>query len=195
MSAKPDRRAEILQAAFEAFAEHGYDRTTMDDIVRRSGLSKGTLYWHFKNKRDLFLAVVNMAMDQMASGFGSLLQEDRPVADRIREAFDQAAVFFVENKNWIGLLVDAFFQSYKNAEAQEIMREAYEHFIQMITVVIEQGIERGEFRPVDPRQIAVVLMGGGDGITFYTLFEPNWDAQTALNTFVNLILRGLERDI
>ncbi|MCB0020591.1 MAG: helix-turn-helix transcriptional regulator, partial [Anaerolineales bacterium] len=45
-----ERRNEILAAALQAFSENGYDKTSIDDVVRATGLSKGTIYWYFKNK-------------------------------------------------------------------------------------------------------------------------------------------------
>jgi len=50
----PDRLDEILNAAFYAFAQYGYRRTSMDDIARGAGLSRTALYQHFRNKEDLF---------------------------------------------------------------------------------------------------------------------------------------------
>ena len=50
-------RNRIIHAAIESFGQTGFDRTKMDDIAKRLGLSKGTLYLYFKSKEDLFLAI------------------------------------------------------------------------------------------------------------------------------------------
>ena len=55
---KEDRPAEITAAAFEAFAENGYDGTRVDDVARRAGVSKGLLYLYFETKEELFKAVI-----------------------------------------------------------------------------------------------------------------------------------------
>ena len=47
-----DRKNQILEAAFKVFIDKGYSKTTMDDIVERSGLSKGALYHYYKSKKD-----------------------------------------------------------------------------------------------------------------------------------------------
>jgi DNA-binding transcriptional regulator YbjK len=86
MSTKEESRQKILQAAFEAFAENGYEKTSMDDIVKRSGLSKGTLYWHFTNKRELFLAAIQTPFQLMDMQLNALIeQEDMTAEDRICE--------------------------------------------------------------------------------------------------------------
>jgi len=51
-----------LQAALACFAQKGYYQTSMDDIVAQSELSKGALYWHFKSKQELFVALIEWFM-------------------------------------------------------------------------------------------------------------------------------------
>jgi AcrR family transcriptional regulator len=191
---KEESRRRILQAAFEAFAEKGYSQTSMDDIVRRSGLSKGTLYWHFKNKQELFLATVEMVMKTWDEQLALLEKVAGSAEDRIRSFFSEAGEVFDSNKNLIGLLVDAFFQSYQMEEAQYIMKDIYTQFVGHIERIIQQGIDHGEFRAIDPHMAAVSLMAGGDGVSFYILFEPDWDMPVALNTITDLILRGLRKE-
>jgi len=53
-----DRKNQILEAAFKVFIDKGYSKTTMDDIVENSGLSKGALYHYYKSKKDLFLSLI-----------------------------------------------------------------------------------------------------------------------------------------
>jgi len=55
---KEDRPKEITAAAFDAFAEHGFAATTVDDVAKRAGISKGLMYLYFKTKEELFKAVV-----------------------------------------------------------------------------------------------------------------------------------------
>jgi AcrR family transcriptional regulator len=191
---KEESRRKIMQAALEAFAETGYSQTSMDDIVKRSGLSKGTLYWHFKNKQELFLATIEMVMKKWDEQLANLAEADVSAEERIRTFFAGVGAFFAENKNLVGLMVDAFFQSYQMEEAQFIMKDIYARFVGHIERIIQQGIDNGEFRAVDPHMVAVSLMAGGDGVSFYILFEPDWDLSKALNTITDLILRGLRKE-
>ena len=58
-------RERIIESAMHAFAEQGYHDTSMDDIVRRSGFSKGGIYFHFPGKEALFYALVNRLADAL----------------------------------------------------------------------------------------------------------------------------------
>ena len=56
---KNDEKKElVLRSASEVFARYGFDKTTLDDIGKRAGLNKASLYYYFKNKEDIFVAVV-----------------------------------------------------------------------------------------------------------------------------------------
>jgi AcrR family transcriptional regulator len=195
MSSKEESRQKILQAAFEAFAEKGFEKTSMDEIVKRSGLSKGTLYWHFTNKRELFLAAVQMPFLFIETQMKALVeQEDTPAADRLRALFAQVGEYVKSSKSLIGLLVDGFFQSYRSQDARDMMREMYADYIGAVEQIIRQGIARGEFREVDAHMTAVVLMAGGDGVTIYMLLDPAWDAPTALNMMVEMVINSLKKE-
>jgi AcrR family transcriptional regulator len=61
-----DARGALLDAATKVFAAHGYAGASVDRIVREAGFSKGTFYWHFESKEDLFLALVEERIDQPA---------------------------------------------------------------------------------------------------------------------------------
>jgi AcrR family transcriptional regulator len=195
MKSKEDRRAQILQAAFEAFAERGYDKTSMDDIVKRSGTSKGTLYWHFKNKKDLFLATINMLLGDLNAGAQALAQqEDLPATDRLRLLFGEATQVFLEDKKMIGLFATAFFQSYQNAEARQMMLDAYQPFIDWTAQIVQQGIEHGEFREVDPVAVAAAMVCSGDGIILDMLLEPGWNTREVMTMLLDLMLGGLRKE-
>jgi AcrR family transcriptional regulator len=59
------RRVEILGAARGCFSEAGYHRTRVDEIAERAGLSKGSVYWHFAGKREIFLALFDRQLEEL----------------------------------------------------------------------------------------------------------------------------------
>jgi len=65
-----ERRSQILEAALRCFAHQGYHQTTMDDIVEESGLSKGTLYWYYESKKEIFLSVTENWSPSWRTGLG-----------------------------------------------------------------------------------------------------------------------------
>jgi AcrR family transcriptional regulator len=66
VTAAHDARAALLDAAAEVFATHGFSGASVDRILRAAGFSKGTFYWHFASKEELFLALVEERIDRPA---------------------------------------------------------------------------------------------------------------------------------
>src|SRR6185295_5914199 len=82
---KADRPGEIVAAALEVFAEKGFAAARLDEIAGRAGVSKGTLYLYFKDKGDLFRAVVRDTIaPNIATVRDGLMDADRPFAELVR---------------------------------------------------------------------------------------------------------------
>ena len=82
------RRAQILAAAMTCFARQGYHATSMDDVVRESGLSVGAIYSYFPSKEDLFLSLSDDRADQTLAYLNDLFRRPGPMADKTRAAVD-----------------------------------------------------------------------------------------------------------
>ena len=86
------RRGHVLDAALLTFARYGYRKASMEDVARAADISRPGLYLYFASKQDLFRAAVPHALDTDIAAAGRLLAEtDRPLRDRLIEAFDQWA--------------------------------------------------------------------------------------------------------
>jgi AcrR family transcriptional regulator len=82
------RRSQILDAAMACFARQGYHATSMDDVVRESGLSVGAIYTYFASKEDLFLALSDARAEQTLAYLNELFRRPGPINDKCREAVD-----------------------------------------------------------------------------------------------------------
>ncbi len=65
-------RRRILDVALDVFAEKGYSRTSLQEIAARAGFTRGAVYWHFKNKADLFMALAEDVEGDSADAFGDV---------------------------------------------------------------------------------------------------------------------------
>lgn len=84
-----DRRTQVLAAALDVFARHGYRKTSMDDVARAADISRPGLYFLFSSKPELFRATVEHALDDsVESARRALTDVDNPLRDRLIEAFD-----------------------------------------------------------------------------------------------------------
>jgi AcrR family transcriptional regulator len=155
-----DRPREICAAALEVFAEKGFAAARLDEIARRAGVSKGTLYLYFKDKEDLFRAVVRDAIvpnvEAVTSAVSSL---DAPFADVVRMFL--AAFAEREARLPIGAVAKMVVGESRNfPELARVWHdEVASKVFGVLSGLIERAQRRGEVKPGDPRLYAFSLMG------------------------------------
>ncbi|WP_417267644.1 TetR/AcrR family transcriptional regulator [Celeribacter baekdonensis] len=79
----PVKRDQILKGAMKEFMENGFDATSMNEICRTAGVSKGTIYVYFADKVDLFEALIAEERDKIFVGIEALLEEDIPLKNKL----------------------------------------------------------------------------------------------------------------
>ncbi|HET7399602.1 MAG TPA: TetR/AcrR family transcriptional regulator [Intrasporangium sp.] len=91
---RPERRAQLLEAALAVFVENGYHQAAMDDIAARAGVSKPVLYQHFPGKLELYLALIDRhagELEQLVRDALSLADDKTRVSTMVRAYFDFVA--------------------------------------------------------------------------------------------------------
>ncbi len=189
-----EQRAGILTAAVTCFARKGYHRTTMDEIVAESGLSKGTLYWYFKSKQDLFLEIFESWGEAMLEAMSGMAENhSQTAADRLRALGMWSMEAFAAKPEIVTLMIEAYTSLRGDKGVYERLLKVYSPFLDMLTDVIEDGIRRGEFKPVDARPLAEALGAAMDGIALQELIGIPGDANARVMTFIEVIIDGLIR--
>ncbi|MCA9911347.1 MAG: TetR/AcrR family transcriptional regulator [Anaerolineae bacterium] len=192
---KEERRQEILLAALRAFAEKGYDKTTVEDIVRISNLSKGTLYWYFENKQAIFSGLIEMVFSEIWRTFEVVLAQtaDEAPPDRIRHLLTAFMPVMDESINWVGLYADFFNQAWRNPSLRAEFHDQYKRYIDVLEPVVRQGIDGGYFRAVDSHATAQMLVGALDGYWFQQILDLG-NAEPIITQYAETIVRGLMKD-
>ncbi len=188
-----ERKAQIYQAALACFNRKGYHRTTMDDIVAESGLSKGSLYWYFKSKKELFISLFQEVMGQIGQAWdGIAANQEASATEKLRASL---ALFRAELKGMIpffGVMMEAWALTRYDEDVESITQELYGPYLDIMTHIIEDGVASGEFRVDSTRAMALVIMTLFDGITLALgtgLWHGDWDA--LMDAAEELVLRGL----
>jgi AcrR family transcriptional regulator len=103
-----DRRAAILQAAMEAFAQSGYHGTSIDDIAQAAGISKALIYEHFASKQDLHATLIAMQADELFGRLAAAADPQLTAEARLRGGVDAFLGFVQERREtWRALFRDA----------------------------------------------------------------------------------------
>jgi AcrR family transcriptional regulator len=155
-----DRPREICAAALEVFAEKGFAAAKLDEIARRAGVSKGTLYLYFVDKQELFCAVVRSAVaPNIQIIVAALESSDLPFAPTVRGLLAR----FAETAERLPVGAVAKMVIGESRNFPELARvwhdEVASKTIGAIASLVERAQLRGEVRPGDPRLYALSLLG------------------------------------
>ncbi|MFC5230515.1 TetR/AcrR family transcriptional regulator [Pseudonocardia zijingensis] len=156
---RSDRRSHVLDAALQVFASYGYRKASMEDVAQAADISRPGLYLYFSSKPELFRATVEHALeDSVEAAQRALADPDRPLHERLIEAFDRWAGRYVgPMADEIGVLIDS------NPELLGAMPVEYpERFLAIVTEAIAAD---GDGRThVPPGDVAATLHSTASGI-------------------------------
>ena len=186
-----ERKAQILTAAWTCFTRKGYNNTTMDDIVAESGLSKGSLYWHFDSKEALFEAAVLAFFNEVGQEIFAALEQCETVSDKLRAATRGTVNLGRRTEGVFSLIVEFWARSDRREEASRFWADVLVHYKEYFAGVIEEGIQKGEFKVVDAGHLAWLLMAAYDGLAAYLMLVPDLDLEAISEGFVETLLSGL----
>jgi len=172
--------------------EKGYTNTTMDDIAAELGVSKGTLYWYFESKDELLMAALTSMFEGLGEEAMAALDTCETAADKLRAAASAMVRVCREAPWFFSLLIEFWAQSPRRDEASQTWAEMLAQYAEVIAGTVEEGIQRGEFRPVDARQLAWALMAVYDSLAVYISIRPDLDLERISETFIETILQGLQ---
>ena len=186
------RRDQILQAAVVCFSRKGYHLTTMDDIVAESGMSKGSLYWHYKNKKAILISVAEWYFSQMVGAMMGAAQQAPSAAGQIKTLLALFIEMMDTEEVLINVFIDFYAETRHDAEVTELLQEMMMPLIDAIAAIIEEGVDSGEFRPVDARNVAVTFMAAGDGLFLYrSILVDQFDWRAVSEFFSEMFLISL----
>jgi AcrR family transcriptional regulator len=183
------RRAQILEAALECFATRGYHTATMDDLVRASGLSKGTLYWHFSSKEEVFLALFDRFVEEIFDAWSRLETEDRPSLEVLRALGEVSVDRLTSDPLPLGAWAEFLLQPRARERYASVLRNSRER----LATLVRRGIQRGEIRDLDPKAIAAALTAAVEGTMLQAMVDPGFDARAHWPLVWEGIHRGYQR--
>lgn len=103
------KKDQIAQGALRAFAQFGFSETSMDSIAEMAQVAKGTLYYHFSTKEELFLYVIEKGVNMLIYHVDTAMQKDElSLEDRMINVLDEHLRFFSENQELCFLLLSFF---------------------------------------------------------------------------------------
>ena len=153
------RYGRLLHTARELFAEKGYERTSLDQLVARAGGSKSSIYAYFRNKEGLFRAVMEDMMEDLLSPLESPGDDSDGLENRLRAVADRT-LEVLTSPTGISFVRLVHAQASRHPELGEsYFRNGPERAINELARTLETEIERGRLSIEDPRKTARLFWG------------------------------------
>jgi len=168
---KAGRPQEILSAAFEEFAAHGYAAARVEDVARRGGIAKGTIYLYFKDKAGLFRAVVRSLLQPVFEKLGPLVEEfPGPAEELLGELLARHYAHVVSNDKARAILRLLIAESGKFPQLADIFfREIIAPGVSALRQTLAKGEASGEFRKTRARKFPQIVVAPGVLATVWIL--------------------------
>ena len=182
------RRAEILQAALQAFRERGYHATTLDDIANHLGLRKTALYHYFPDKEAILYACHLESLGELDRIMATARAQVAGPAERLGYVIREHVRVMTDTLQGSPLAFEV--TALSPAHQREIIRgrDAYEGALRAL---IEQGMRAGELRPVNPKLAAFAILGAVNWIARWYRPEGPLQTQELGVRFAEQLLGGL----
>lgn len=193
-----DNRSKILQSATRLFGRKGFHGTTIEDVTRESGISRGALYWHYKSKSELLGAVVQRLKKEYLDVFTKDIMSagPRPI-DRIRRIFKFNARFAVEHTDLVHCLRNLSLELSPSEDKNvkvffSIMDQQRSFIVRLINDAQSDGSIRTDLKP---EIMAAIILAIHDGILLqWTAFDHLFDGRELVWSFRQIMLAGMGAD-
>ena len=149
------RKNEIIQVAEELFLEKGYEDTTVDDILQRTGLSKGGFYHHFKSKNEVFMSIIDKITDQSVQSIEELAKIEGINAEQKFQIFSNKQFQLKMPKTKI---IQCFYRERDvNPQFHKHNIMMWEKYVPAFKRIVEQGISEGYMKVEYPEETVRML--------------------------------------
>lgn len=186
-------RDKFIEVARQLFARKGVENTTMNDIASASDKGRRTIYTYFKNKRDIYNAVVESESDKLLVNLRLIVARQVPAEDKLREYVAVRLETMREIVSRNGSLRAEFFRDVRKVDRARKLISQKE--IALLREILEEGMANDEFRIKDAGHTAVIIthMIHGLDVTYIrdSLSDKGIDQEMLAEYFSNLLLEGL----
>ncbi|WP_028322800.1 TetR/AcrR family transcriptional regulator [Desulfatiglans anilini] len=188
------KRDAILNTAAKLFSEHGFKETSIADIARATGVAEGTIFYHFKSKEDLFLAILQEVKEDILREFNTYRKESEPLSGL--QMMEEAISFYL----YLAAKMDERFlllhrhYPYKLAEVNPVCRGYLEDIFNCLLDIFEQAVELGQkdrsIAPMPARKNALIVLTMVDGLVRFRDYNL-YDAAALHSELLSAVRRML----
>lgn len=189
-----ETRERILAVAEEYFARQGYEATSVAEICRQAGVSKGAFFHYFPTKQAIFLELLEHWLADLGEHLAALRARSSTVPEGLTLMAETAQQVFEMARGKLPIFLEFLSQATRDPKVWQATISPYRRYRAFFTGMIEAGIAEGSLRRVDPEAAANALVSMAIGLVLQATVDPdgaNWGAITRES--VQLLLEGIQQ--
>lgn len=191
------QKEELLAAALELFSEKGFHNVSMQEIAQKAEFAVGTLYKFFKDKEDLYKALVRSRAERYHSTLKEILTSD---AGDVREVLEKYVAAKTAMLTGGRAILRLYFAETRGASfslkagLDQELRRLREDLLDCLAAVFRRGVRKKIFRPLDPHHMAVALESLSNGFLLRWIEDPQRRPHEAdVPLILDIFCRGVGR--
>jgi len=197
MSPRPnvtdERTSQIITAAEDVFTKKGFAEARMDDIAEETGLSKGTLYNYFKSKDDLIIAILDRIFQREFKAFDEMDYSKMSSTEIVNRFVDTVAKDIKLMLRLMPIAYEFLALAFRNKTVQKALKVYVNRYMDILVPIIENGIASGEFKEVDPKEVAIAMGAVLEGTILIWVYDKSLvDPEVHIRSGMKLLLEGVK---
>ncbi len=180
----PHSKDQLAQAAYELFAERGFNRVTLDEISARAGVTKGSLYWHYKSKKEVILAAAGVYYrDWLQQAYAEIATTTDPV-EQIRRVWRISIDTCLFNRGKRTFSTEMFALGLHDRETRASWAQFYDTVRELFVGLIQGVCNSAGFEISEPRRLADWMLATFEGMKHRASFAPQTCTRTERDAIV-----------
>ena len=183
-------KRKIFETSMKLFAEEGYDATSIEEITATVGVAKGTLYYHFSSKEEIFNFLVEEGIKLLQNSVDIKTAKFSNYIDKIKAIILIQIKIVIKYEDLITILLSQFWgHEQRHQKCQKHILE----YISQIEDIVKEGMKVGQIKKGNPQAIASEIYGLiCSSLVYKTREEEKTDIMKLYKEFENTVIEGLK---
>lgn len=181
----------IFDSALKIFSTNGYDGATMDDIAQFAGVAKGTLYYHFKSKEEIFGFIIKEGLESIRAKTIELIDQEEDSVSKIMTFCKSQLNLVEEHKDFLKVVMS---QLWGASIRHNELRNSIVEYAKDIEKFVKSGIEDGVMKKGDPLLMTCSVLGTVCALALHRLIHDSIDdLDQEIEQMMDFLLLGINK--
>jgi AcrR family transcriptional regulator len=188
-------RAELMASARRLFLRRGFHAASLEQVAEEAGFTIGAVYSRFGSKADLFLAILDERIDQIAAEVAEVARDEQPLPVHAELLAGRRMALLERERDWFPLVLEFWSHAARDERLRREFGARHERLVQAYAGLIEADYARlGLPLPLAPEVLARAVVAMGNGVALERLTDPARVPEGLLSTMAIAFLRGAAAD-